>query len=209
MKLWRVARRAGLFKTEVILSVLAVPLVAGLCLTFFPMKERRQGTVLDDPVLALFHPVNMDWPTAIILYIAIFLAVSRAFRDPRDGWPFFMCFLVTHLTRVITWGIMPLDPPANIIVLSVPFLYRFSNEIFLKYLFFSWHSATCFILFLFAREKWLRWYLNFATLGTACCVLIARAHYAIDSIGDVLLRVFRLPFGNPLQVALPLANGCR
>lgn len=180
MNLWRVAWRTRSFKVEAALTLLAIFLLTAVCLTVFPVIQHRQGVVLSDPLLPLFRPINMDWPTFVLLYSAVFLGLFHALRDPRRFFAILQVFLVVQYIRVVTICVTPLDPPLTKIPLRDPFLYSCMNNVFTKDLFFSGHTATCFLLFLLAREKWLRWYLGFTTLGMVGCVLATHGHYTVD-----------------------------
>lgn len=180
MDLWRTAWRSRAFKIEAALTLLGILGLSVLCLTVFPIIQRRHGVILSDPLLPLFKPVNMDWPVFAILYSAVGLSVIYAARDPRRVFAILQVFLVVQCIRVFTICITPLDPPLTKIPLRDPFLYSCMNDVFTKDLFFSGHTATCFFLFLLAREKWVRWYLGFATAGMAYCVLATHGHYTID-----------------------------
>jgi len=180
MNLWLMAWRSRNFKAEAASTLFGIPVLAALCLTVFPIIQRRHGVVLDDPLLPLFRPVNMDWPTFAILYSAVFLGLTAAARDPRRVFATLQVFLVVQFIRVFTLCITPLDPPAGTVPLRDPFLYSFMKDVYTKDLFYSGHTATCFLLLLLAQKRWLRWYLGLATAGTAYCVLAAHVHYTLD-----------------------------
>jgi len=180
MDLWRMAWRSRAFKIEAAVTLLGIPVLAAVCLTVFPLIQNRQGVILNDPLFAFFHPVNMDWPTFGILYSAVAVGLVHGMRDPRRLFAILQVFLVVQFIRVLTICVTPLDPPLGKIPLRDPFLYSCMKDVFTKDLFFSGHTATCFLLLLLTREKWPRCYLVLATVGVACCVLATHGHYTID-----------------------------
>ncbi|MBK9403835.1 MAG: hypothetical protein IPN57_04760 [Ignavibacteria bacterium] len=50
----------------------------------------------------------------------------------------------------------------------------------IKDLFFSGHTSTAFMLFQIARNKFLKGYFLIATITVSSCVILQKAHYAID-----------------------------
>lgn len=82
---------------------------------------------------------------------------------------------------MITMYLVPLDPPAGCIDLEDPVVFGLgTGQKVVKDLFFSGHTATAFMLFQVARNKYLKIYFLLATIIVGVCVILQKAHYTID-----------------------------
>jgi hypothetical protein len=183
MGIWKIALGSRAFLIEATLTLAAVPTLSYICLQVLPWVEAREGALLNDPLLALFEPMKLDWPVFTLLYCSIFLSSIYLARDPRRVMFFLQAFLVCQALRLGTICITPLDPPVTKIPLRDPFMvFIASNRVFTKDLFFSGHTLTLTLFFLMAQQRWLRWVLAISTTGVVLGVLGTHGHYTIDVV---------------------------
>jgi hypothetical protein len=169
------------FRIESIVTVLLlVAVVTGLA-NFLQVIEMRPGAVLNDPVLALFSPVDLTWMTFALIYGGLLLAVGILLRHPRRLMIAFQSYTAMVIVRMIAMSLTPLDPPPTMIALIDPTVSTFGTGMTpTRDLFFSGHTSTMLLLALTVPS--VRWRLVFgiATFAVAACVLAQHAHYTID-----------------------------
>jgi PAP2 superfamily C-terminal len=175
------------FRTDFIISVIVL-IVILLCLSrFLDFVEARQGVILNDPVLNLFHPVNLTWLTFGLIYCSLILAIIYLIRNPERLLFAVQLYLLMVIVRIAAMYFVPLNPPAGMIKLKDPFVQVFSSgKVLTKDLFFSGHTATLFILFLVVNKGKLKTLFLIFTIVVAVSVLLQHVHYTID--------VFAAPF---------------
>jgi hypothetical protein len=85
------------------------------------------------------------------------------------------------LSRIITIGFVPLNPPNNLITLADPITNMFYGGKFLtKDLFYSGHTATVFLMYLVVDSKILKYFLLISSILIGLMVLVQHVHYTID-----------------------------
>lgn len=168
-------------RNEFIITVLfCAPLVL-LFSQLLLFIELRDGVILNDPVLNLFHPIDLTWLTFALIYVAIILFLINIIKDPYQLMLAFQTYALMVLFRGIAMFLTPFDAPEKIILLHDPFVQLFGDgRILTKDLFFSGHTATMFLLFLLSDNKKLKTVFLIATILVGSAVLLQHVHYAID-----------------------------
>jgi hypothetical protein len=185
--LWRAAWLSRGFRLRVFIAVPALLVTLAVLTRFLLAVEARPGGVLDDPLLRLFSPKDVDWVTFTLIYAGIAGGLLLLSRYPERCVLAVQSYVVLVVFRIIAMALTPLDPPAAIIVLRDPFVELLGTGTALtKDLFFSGHTSTLFLLFLVMPSKTTRAVFLFCVAGVAVCVLWQHAHYSID--------VFAAPF---------------
>jgi membrane-associated phospholipid phosphatase len=93
----------------------------------------------------------------------------KLFNSVNLTWLTFMMYLV------------PLNPPADMILLNDPFVQFFATgQPLTKDLFFSGHTATIFLFYLVSEKKLFRAFFLIATVLVGTSVLLQHVHYSID-----------------------------
>lgn len=83
--------------------------------------------------------------------------------------------------RMLAMFLVPLEPPEGCIDLQDPVVFIMgTGQKIVKDLFFSGHTATAFMLYQAAENKWLKIYFLFATITVGVSVILQKAHYTID-----------------------------
>jgi hypothetical protein len=179
--LWRAAWLARGFRMRVFVTAPALIIALVGLSRFLLAVERRPGSVLSDPLLMYFTPVDVNWVTFALIYGGIFVGIAILLRHPERCVLAFQSYIVMVVFRIIAMSLTPLDPPLTMISLRDPFVeYLGTGTMLTKDLFFSGHTSTMFLLFLAMPSKATRAMYLCCVIGVASCVLIQHAHYSID-----------------------------
>lgn len=165
-----------------VLTLLATAAVLVSLVQFLGWVEGRGGVILRDPLQLWFDPVDLSWPTFILIYTGLAVALILFSRRPRLLVTGLQAYTLLVLCRIVMMWLVPLDPPAQMILLRDPFVELFvgSEEVLTRDLFFSGHTSLPFLLFLVARERGFRIAFLLLTLATGSCVILQHVHYTID-----------------------------
>jgi hypothetical protein len=163
-----------------------VPLLITFSL-FLSFVEKRNGAVLNDPVLSLFNPIDLTWYTFALIYISIILFLINIISNPQKIMIALQTYGLMVLFRGIAMYLTPFNAPENILVLNDPFVQLFGKgDILTKDLFFSGHTGTSFLLMLLVDNKKLKSIFLISTILVGFAVLLQHVHYTID--------IFAAPF---------------
>jgi hypothetical protein len=205
--LWGESWKDRAFRIESIVTVvLLVGIVSGLA-NFLQVIERRPGAVLNDPVLAMFQPVDLTWVTFALIYGGLLLAIGILLSHPRRLMIAFQCYSMMVIVRMIAMSLTPLDPPPTMIALVDPTVSYFGTGMTpSRDLFFSGHTSTMLLLALTVPS--IRWRNLFAaaTVAVAVCVLAQHAHYTIDVFAAVFFAYGSYAMVLRAREALSLSN---
>ncbi|HSP88148.1 MAG TPA: phosphatase PAP2-related protein [Ignavibacteriaceae bacterium] len=184
---WSSAFRSSKFKIEFSVTLILLALILTALANFLNFIESRTGTLLNDPILNLFQPIDLTWLTFAIIYVSLLAALIIFAKDPDLLLTAFQSYILLTVFRIAAMYLVPLNPPEKMISLSDPFVEFFgTGQLLTKDLFFSGHTATIFLLFLLTRQKFLRIFFFISTITVALSVLLQHVHYSID--------VFAAPF---------------
>lgn len=148
---------------------------------FLDWVERREGVVLNDPLLHMIEPRDFSWLTFGLIYVGVILAIVHLARQPKRLLVAIQAYTLMVVVRTFMMWLVPIEPPQGLIVLRDPIVQLFGNgEAPTKDLFFSGHTATMFLFFLSATNRIMeKIFLSFALL-VAVFVLWQHVHYTID-----------------------------
>jgi len=159
-----------------------------LCLTLFSFlffldhNEKRAGYHFNDPILALFDPIDLSSTIFLITYLFSLFGLVIAIRKPVIFLQLIGAYSLMTIIRMLCLYLLPLEPPARIIPLDDIFLHStfYSGRDNLRDLFFSGHTATLFLFVLVLRGKKLK--LLFFTVAVVVGILLMmqHVHFSID-----------------------------
>jgi membrane-associated phospholipid phosphatase len=176
------------FRNEFIISIIVFSGLMSVYLNFLNFVEARPGTPLNDPILALFTPVDLTWPIFVIIYSSLALIIYHLYDEPESFLLGIKIYILIAITRMTSMYLLPLEPPVNMIPLHDPFIEFFAGaqSILTKDLFYSGHTATMFCFFLIAVKKSYKTVFLIFTVLMGGAVILQQVHYSVD--------VFAAPF---------------
>jgi hypothetical protein len=173
--------RNNKFKIEFFITITLLVLILVTLSNFLNFIERRNGVILNDPVLNLFDPVDLTWLTFGLIYVSLIAAIVFFSKKPQLLLLAFQSYILMIILRMIAMHLVSLNPPEKMIPLNDPLVEFFgTGQLLTKDLFFSGHTATLFLLFLLADLKSLKIFFLISTITLAISVLLQHVHYSID-----------------------------
>lgn len=181
---WQEAWQTPGFRPKVMIGLLIVATMLSLFPSFFQTIEKRQGVVLNDPLLGILPPHNISVPLFIVIWSITLLSIVRAARTPQMFLTYLWAFIILSLFRVATISLVPLNAPAGLIGLVDPFSNFFYGDKFVtKDLFFSGHTSSVFLQYLCLQGKMDKRLALMATVVVGFLLLVQHVHYTMDVLG--------------------------
>ncbi|GAA3920483.1 phosphatase PAP2-related protein [Hymenobacter algoricola] len=180
---WPAAWARPAFRRRLLLGGLLLLALAAWVPSYFAYLQARPGVVLPDPLLAGLPAHDVSVPTFALIYLSIGATLGYLLRRPGLLLHSLWAYLLLHAFRTLTLWLLPLDPPAGLLLLHDPFVDRFlygGPTPITKDLFFSGHTATLFLLALSVRGRGKRGLLLAATVAVGGLVLVQHTHYTYD-----------------------------
>lgn len=180
---WKEFLKVKRYQVEFIITLLLLSIILTALTNFLNFVEARHGVVLPDPVLNFFNPIDLTWLTFALIYISIVVGIATLAKDPTRLLFTIQLYILMVAVRILAMYLLPLDPPAKIIILKDPLVEFFgTGQTLTKDLFFSGHTATLFILFLTSEKKTIKQIFLISTILVAFSVLLQHVHYTIDVV---------------------------
>ncbi len=180
---WRKAWNDPGLRNTLLATLVALAAVLAGYSRFLRYIDARNGAVLEDPLLAMLSPHDFSTLTFLLIYGCVAASLASLFSSPARLTLALISYTVMVLFRIGAMYLIPLDPPAGLIVLRDPFVEAFGpGAVLTRDLFFSGHTATLVILFLTAPTTVWRVFLGAATACVAVLLLWQHAHYSIDVV---------------------------
>jgi len=168
-------------KTEIILTVIFVAIILIIFTNFLEYIEGRKGVSLPDPILNFFNPVDLTWLTFGLSYASLIIAIMIFTKEPDKLLLAIQSYSLLVVFRLIVMYVTPLDAPEKLLSLNDPVAqFLGSGQVLTKDLFFSGHTASLFLLFLIADNKFLKVLLLSSTLVIGIAVILQHVHYTVD-----------------------------
>ncbi|MEW6511081.1 MAG: hypothetical protein AB1428_09010 [Bacteroidota bacterium] len=183
VKTWRTALRGRVYRDQLITSVVVLAVAVPLTGSFLNYIGARMGTVLHDPLLELFPPVDFKWITFGLIYAGLGFGVIFLLLHPYALLLALRGLIVLIGIRVVCLLLVPLDPPDASIPLVDPFVQlpgiRAVNA---RDLFFSWQVAIMALFVFTARWNDMKIIFTCVAVAVSALLLLQHAHYTIDII---------------------------
>ena len=175
-----------------IVSHIVLVIILFVFFRFLNYNETRMGFVFNDPLLALYSPIDVS---SLIFFITYSLAISGifiAFRSPALFVKLIQAYAILTILRMFCLFVLPLEAPAKIIPLNDSFLHStfYAGRDNLKDLFFSGHTATIMLFAFVFSNKRLKWLYICGAFIVAILVALQHVHYSIDVIVAPLFAYF-------------------
>lgn len=187
MNNWKIEFADKHFRLKFV-SALAVLLISIITLgQFLQMVELRAGVAFADPLLKYLTPCDLSVPAFALVYGVVALTLLALKNNPQKVLIGLISYIILVWVRMGAMYLLPLEPPGGMIPLADPMAEIFATGgIMTKDLFFSGHTATCFMMYLLTKGTKYGKFILACAIGVAVCVLIQHVHYSID--------VFAAPF---------------
>jgi len=183
---WREALKEKYYGYRFALNFL-ICLTTYLLITHFIFINRhRPGVILNDPFHNLFTPVDFSVPLFLLTQSAIFAILYDLIPRPKTLYYAFRAFLAIFFLRVLFIYFLPLQPPADMILLKDPFIDivigfrgRVTND-----LFFSGHLSDLSFFVLCCRGKVIQKYLVVVLILVSVMLIVQKVHYTADVLAS-------------------------
>ncbi len=177
---WRVAFRNGAFRYQLLVSAIALPVVAVVLRIYLSHIETRPGTSIPDPLLSLFPPVDLNWLIFAVLYSGLLFGLVSLAMYPYRFLLTMRALASLMLLRIGALFLFPLDTISGGIPLSDPIMQfpplRFTGS---HGLFFSWEVAVLSLLVFSSRWKDVKIIFVCASVLLSVLLILQRAQYSI------------------------------
>lgn len=168
-------------RNEFFISLFLLAIALTALANFVNFAETRTGVVLQDPLLNLYNPIDLTWLIFGLIYISLIVAIVSLLKNPKQLLFAMQLYALMVVVRISAMYLLPLEPPAKMIILKDPFVEFFgTGKSLTKDLFFSGHTASLFVLFLTAKQKTIKIIFLVCTIVVAISVLLQHVHYTID-----------------------------
>ena len=183
---WREFLKEKKNKIELAVTFLLLSGAISALTNFLNFVEARKGAALPDPILNLFEPVDLTWLIFALIYVSLIAGIISLAKNPKRLLFTVQLYILMVAVRIVAMYLLPLEPPAKMIVLNDPFVEYFgTGQTLTKDLFFSGHTATLFILYLVSENKTMKIVFLISTIAVAVSVLFQHVHYSIDVFAAV------------------------
>jgi len=168
----------------VLLSFILVAVLCTLTTKFLCFNETRLGFSIWDPIHPLVEPIQMNWPIFTITYIAIAIGLVFSLSSSAKILQTNLTIISVLSLRIVCMYCIPLDPPGEIIPLIDPFLTStfYGDQVLVRDLFFSGHTASMVILALLVDNKMLSRMLWVLSVVIGSMLIIQHVHYTLDVV---------------------------
>lgn len=180
---WVLAWQSALFRQRLLVAIGIL-----LCLTpifplFYQYIEKRKGQIYDDILLQIIPSIDVSIPIFMITWGMALFTLSRVIKVPRVFLSFLYGIIVLNISRFISISLVPLDPPPGLIDIWDPITDMFYGETYVtKDLFYSGHTATQFLFFLFLEKKTDKALALISTFLMGLLVMVQHVHYTVDVV---------------------------
>ncbi len=187
IKRWKVFLNNPVSRVELIVTLLLLVITVFSFSRYLLFNETRHGAVLDDPVLKHFDAIDLNPVLFFAIYFSLIIGLVSFSFTPNRLLLAFQTYTLMVIFRMTAMYLVPLDPPQGCIDLDDPVVFILgTGQKIIKDLFFSGHTSTAFMLFLIARNKFLKGYFLIATITVGSCVILQKAHYTIDVFAGLI-----------------------
>lgn len=181
---WRSEWQRISFRYNLALAGIILVGILLLSTKFLIYAETRKGLFFNDLLLRFLPSYDLSGLIFFIIYSSLFIGISHVSQYPYRLIPAFYVYTVVLICRMLSIYFFPLEAPLNIIVLRDPFVEYFTGAgtPITKDLFFSGHTATLCIVYLFAKNRWLKIFFLISTIAVAIFLLLQHVHYTMDVV---------------------------
>ena len=165
-----------------VLSFLSVVLALFFSKIYLAYNETRIGWSLYDPIIELIGPIDLSTPIFLLTYGSILIGLLCSMTSPRKVIKTNLTIFCLLIYRLVCMYLVPLEPPVDIIPLQDVFLMNttYGNELLVKDLFFSGHTASVVLLYYLVDHKSISKFFLVMSIVIGSLLIIQHVHYTID-----------------------------
>lgn len=188
--------------------------------TYLNHIQHRKGIVLDDIILNYIPATDVSYLIFGIIYGLLVYMLIRTLKNAQLFLLFAITFMIETVLRMMSIYFVPLDAPLGLINLSDPLteaLVYSTNQPITKDLFFSGHTSTMIMIWIFLQKPLEKKVGAIACLTLAFLLLLQHIHYTADVVAAfiftylsyllakiLILKNSKIVFGFMLIIALIL-----
>jgi hypothetical protein len=183
---WKMAISEPAYRIKLTTAVAIFVIGAIQFPTYFSHIQKRNGQFLNDFVLDTLPAQDVSTPIFTIIYGLLIYMLCRVLAKPNLFLLFALTFVIETVFRMTTIYLFPLNHPQNLVILHDTFaelLIYGDSEPITKDLFFSGHTATMVMIWLFIEKPLEKFIAAIATILLASLLLIQHVHYTVDVLG--------------------------
>ncbi|MFY7888018.1 MAG: phosphatase PAP2-related protein [Spirosomataceae bacterium] len=151
--------------------------------TYLNHIQHRKGIVLNDLVLNYIPATDVSYLIFGIIYGLLVYMLVRTLKNAQLFLLFAITFMIETVLRMTSIYFVPLDAPLGLINLSDPLteaLVYSSNQPITKDLFFSGHTSTMVMIWIFLQKPLEKKIGGIACITLAFLLLLQHIHYTAD-----------------------------
>jgi hypothetical protein len=180
---WALAWGSALFRQRLLVAIGILLCLTPIFPVFYQYIEKREGQVYEDMLLQIIPSIDVSIPIFMITWGMALFTLSKVIKVPRVFLGLLYGIIVLNVSRFISISLVPLDPPAGLIDIWDPITDMFYGETYVtKDLFYSGHTATQFLFFLFLKKKSDKALALISTILMGLLVLVQHVHYTVDVV---------------------------
>lgn len=194
-KNWRQTWSSHIQRAQLLIGSFLMIALSCMLPSFFNLIQKREGTLLNDWVLAAIPPHNVSWAIFTIIWGLGLFAIWRAIEKPTIYITYIWTLFFVTVLRVLAISLVALDPPRGLIALTDPITGIFYGESNItRDLFFSGHTSVLYIIYLCLERKTDKLIALCATFVAVVLLLVQHVHYTVDIIAAfiVVYPVYRI-----------------
>jgi membrane-associated phospholipid phosphatase len=185
---WKQTWGSQIQRAQIIIGSVLMVAISCMLPSFFNLIQKRDGTILNDWVLAAIPAHNVSWAIFTIIWGVGLYGLWRAIQKPTIYITYIWSLLFIIVLRVLAISLVALDPPRGLITLTDPLTGIFYGESNItKDLFFSGHTSILYLAYLCIERKNDKIIMLIATIAVACLLLVQHVHYTIDIVAAFLV----------------------
>lgn len=191
VSLWKNNWQSSDYRRKCIVGLILISFILLTLPFFYQAIEQRNGIKFNDYLLQWLPAYDLSVYIFIIIWSMTLLTFSRFKKDPNIFLTFLWGFILINLSRFVSIGLIPLNPPVNLIAIDDPISNHFYGPKFItKDLFFSGHTAAMFLMFLCLKKRSDKVLALLATIIIGIAMLFQHVHYTIDVVLAPVITYF-------------------
>lgn len=181
VSLWKDNWQSADYRIKFISGLIIISFILISLPFFYQAIEQRNGLKFNDYLLQWLPSYNLSVSIFTVIWSMTLLTFHRFKQDPQIFLTFLWGFILLNLSRFVSIGLVPLNPPEGLIAIEDPISnYFYGPKFITKDLFFSGHTASMFLMFLCLKKRTDKIFAIIATIIIGISVLLQHVHYTLD-----------------------------